>query len=188
MVFLGHNELRLVQNSWHLADDSLKCMSLTKRFEISVKISLKWVLKGLINNKWTSVQVIAFYYQAWPIWQRSMMPYGITRPQWVNTLRPRQNGRHFPDNIFQCIFLNENVQISIKISLKFVAKGPVTIIPTLVQIMALHQPGDKPLSEPMMVFSLLMHICVARTQWVNKTGCFHCCNGNSYKYFGKMET
>ena len=28
---------------------------------------------------------------------------------YVNTLRPRQNGRHFPDDIFTCIFLNENV-------------------------------------------------------------------------------
>ena len=26
-----------------------------------------------------------------------------------NTLRPRQNGRHFPDDIFRCIFLNETV-------------------------------------------------------------------------------
>ena len=25
-----------------------------------------------------------------------------------NTLRPRQNDRHFPDDIFECIFLNEN--------------------------------------------------------------------------------
>ena len=36
----------------------------------------------------------------------------------VNTLRPRQNGRHFPDDIFKCIFLDENVLILIKISLK----------------------------------------------------------------------
>ena len=27
----------------------------------------------------------------------------------ISTLRPRQNGRHFPDNIFKCIFLNENI-------------------------------------------------------------------------------
>ena len=27
----------------------------------------------------------------------------------LNTLRPRQNGRHFPDDVFKCIFLNENV-------------------------------------------------------------------------------
>ena len=33
----------------------------------------------------------------------------------INTLRPRQNGCHFPDNIFKRIFLNENVQISINV-------------------------------------------------------------------------
>ena len=32
----------------------------------------------------------------------------------LNTLRPRQSGRHFPDDIFKSIFLNENVCISIK--------------------------------------------------------------------------
>ena len=26
----------------------------------------------------------------------------------INTLRLRQNGQHFPDNIFKCIFWNEN--------------------------------------------------------------------------------
>ena len=84
----------------------------------------------------------------------------------LNTLRPRQNGRHFPDDIFKCIFLNENAWILIKISLKFVPKGPINKIPTLVQIMAWRRSGDKPLSEPMMV-SLLTHICVTRPQWVN---------------------
>ena len=53
-----------------------------------------------------------------------------------NTLRPIQNGGHFPDNIFKCILLNENVRISIKNSLKFVPKGPINNIPTLVQTMA----------------------------------------------------
>ena len=41
------------------------------------------------------------------------------RGQWINTLRPRQNGRHLPDDIFKCISLNENVCISIEIPLKF---------------------------------------------------------------------
>ena len=31
------------------------------------------------------------------------------RLETFNTLRPRQDGRHFPDDIFKCIFLNENV-------------------------------------------------------------------------------
>ena len=83
----------------------------------------------------------------------------------LNTLRPRQNGRHFADDIFKCIFLNENVWIPIKISLKFVLKGPINNIPSMVQIMAWRRPGEKPLSEPMMV-SLPTHICVARPQWV----------------------
>ena len=84
----------------------------------------------------------------------------------INTLRPRQNGRHIPDDIFKWIFLNENVLISINISLKFVPRGPINNIPTLVQVMAWRRPGDKPLSEPMMV-RLLTHICVTRPQWVN---------------------
>ena len=41
----------------------------------------------------------------------------------INTVRQRQNGRHFPDDIFKCIFLNESVWISINISLKFVPEG-----------------------------------------------------------------
>ena len=69
---------------------------------------------------------------------------------------------------FKCIFLNENVWISIKISLKFVPKGPINNVPTLVQIMAWCRPGDKPLSEPMMV-NLPTHICVPRPQWVKNS-------------------
>ena len=64
-----------------------------------------------------------------------------------NTLRPKQNGCQFADDTFQRIFLNENVSISIEISLKFVPKGPIENMPALVQIMA----WRRPLSEPMIV-------------------------------------
>ena len=84
----------------------------------------------------------------------------------INTLRLRQNERHFADAIFKGIFLNENVWIPIKLSLKFVPKGPIYNIPALGQIMAWRCPGNKPLSEPMMV-NLKTHICVTRPQWVN---------------------
>ena len=86
--------------------------------------------------------------------------------QSFNTLRPRQNGRHFADDILKCIFVNENVWKPIEISLKFVPHGPINNIPALVQIMAWRRPGDKPLSGPMMV-RLPTHICVTRPQWVN---------------------
>ena len=102
----------------------------------------------------------------------------------LNSLRPRQNGRHFADDIFKRIFVNENVRISIEISLKFVPKGPINNNPALVQIMAWRRPGDKPLSEPVMV-SLMIHWCVTRPQWfkndhmeefaldTNQTSCYY---------------
>ena len=67
---------------------------------------------------------------------------------------------------FKHIFLDENVRTSIKISLKFVPKGPVNKMPVLVQIMAWCRSGDKSFSEQMVV-SLLTHICVTRPYWVN---------------------
>ena len=101
--------------------------------------------------KW-SIANVMFFFMTW---------------RHFNTLRSRQNGRHFPIDIFKWIILNENVWISINISLKFVPRGPINNIPTLVQVMAWRRPGDKPLSEPMMV-RLRTHICVTRPQWVNE--------------------
>ena len=77
---------------------------------------------------------------------------GITLPMSdvVSTLRPRQNGRHFPDGILKLNLLNENVWISIEISLKVVPKSLINNIPALVQIMAWRRAGDKQLSKPMM--------------------------------------
>ena len=60
-------------------------------------------------------------------------------------------GRHFTD-ILKCIFFNENVWISINISLKSVPKGPSNNISALVQIIAWHRSGDKTLFEAMMAY------------------------------------
>ena len=79
--------------------------------------------------------------------------------------RPRQNGRHFADDSFKYIFMNENFRNSNKISLRFLPKGPINNVPALIRIMAWRRPGAKPLSEPMIVRSVT-HICVARSQWV----------------------
>ena len=84
----------------------------------------------------------------------------------LNTLRPRQNRCHSADDIFKCMFLNKNGWISIKLSLKFVPKGLINNVPSLLQIIAWCWPGDKPLSEPIMV-SLLTHICVTQPQLIN---------------------
>ena len=84
----------------------------------------------------------------------------------LNTLRPKQNGRRVADDTFERIFVSENVRISIKISPKFIPKGPINNIPALVRIMVWRRPGNKPLSEPMMV-RLPTHVCVTQPQLFN---------------------
>ena len=65
---------------------------------------------------------------------------------------PRQNRRHFAEDIPKCIFLNEyDVLISLNISLKFVPEVRINNIPALVQMMAWRRSGDKPLSGSFMV-------------------------------------
>ena len=52
-------------------------------------------------------------------------------------------------DIFKSIF-NKSVRITITISLKFVPKGPIYYKSALVQVMAWHRTGEKPLSESML--------------------------------------
>ena len=54
------------------------------------------------------------------------------------------------DNNFKCIFFNENDGIPIRISMKFVPRVPIDNRPALVQVMAWHRTGDKPLPETML--------------------------------------
>ena len=50
----------------------------------------------------------------------------------INALWPRQNGRHFADDIFKCIFVNEKFCILTTISVNFGPKGPIDNNPALV--------------------------------------------------------
>ena len=52
-------------------------------------------------------------------------------------------------NIFKSIF-NESVRISITISLKFIPKGPIDYKSALVQVVAWHRTGEKPVPESML--------------------------------------
>ena len=118
------------------------------------KYMVWYMVGGVIDNTLIIVPLSTLFVQY------SINSYILT----VNTLRSRQNGFRFPDDIFKCIFWNENIGISIKISLKFVPNGLINNRPSLVQVMAWRRPGDKPLSEQIMVNSST-HICVTRPQW-----------------------
>ena len=68
----------------------------------------------------------------------SRSAYNASKIQILNTLRLRRNVRLFRDGLFKCIFLNENVGLSIEISLKFVPEGSVNNISPFIHIMAWH--------------------------------------------------
>ena len=89
----------------------------------------------------------------------SRSAYNASKIQILNTLRLRRNVRLFTGGLYKCIFLNENLGLSIKISLKFVPEGSVNNVSSFIHIMAWHRSGDKPLSETMIV-ELLTYICV----------------------------
>ena len=96
-------------------------------------------------------------------WLSHSLAYAL---QGFNTLSPRQNGRSFADEIWKCIFLNEDMWTSINISLRLDSKVQIDNIPALIQIMVWRRSDDKPLSEPIMI-SLLMHIRALSPQWVD---------------------
>ena len=66
-----------------------------------------------------------------------------------NTLRLRQNGRHFADNIFKGIFFNENIWLSHEIWLKCILKGLGDNKSTLVQAMTWSKTGNMSVSAAM---------------------------------------
>ena len=53
-----------------------------------------------------------------------------------NSSPPGEIGRHFADDIFRCLFMNEKFCDLIKIALKFVLKGPIDSNPALILLNA----------------------------------------------------
>ena len=163
---------------WPLGDFSkilkkiiFKLIFLTDGCDISSEIAFRWTSLDLSDDKSTLVQVMArcrhatshYLNQCWPRPSRHMASLCHNE---LKTLKPRQNDRHYADDLFKCIFLNENIWIPIEISWQFVPLGPIDDIPALAQIMAWRRPDNRPLSEPMMV-RLPTHICVTMPQCVN---------------------
>ena len=85
-----------------------------------------------------------------------------------NSSPPGQNGRHIPDENFKCIFMNERFYVLIRVSLKFVPKGPINNIPVLIQIMAWCGSGDKPLSEPMLIQFTDTYVALGRDELTHR--------------------
>ena len=91
--------------------------------------------------------------------------YSIYTHLSFNTLRPRQNCCHLPDNSLKLIFFNQNSWISINISLQYISGGLINNNPALVDIKAWCQRSINPLFEPMMVQFTDAYMCYS-AQWV----------------------
>ena len=79
--------------------------------------ALRWMPRDLTDDKSTLVQVMAWCRQATSnylnqCWPRSLLPNGVTRPQWVKM------ANIFVTDTLKFIFENENFQISNKISFR----------------------------------------------------------------------
>ena len=74
-----------------------------------------WSPKTVYRENWEAAQITYRLTLLRLISTLCDSPDGFQGPCY-NTLRPRQNGRHFPNDIFKWIFLNENVWILFKIS------------------------------------------------------------------------
>ena len=57
---------------------------------------------------------------------------GEVKAPFIFTDLPGKDGRHFADNIFRRIFVNEMFWILIKIWLKIIRNGPIDIDPALI--------------------------------------------------------
>ena len=107
---------------------------------ISCEIAIIWMSLDFTDDQSTLVQVMAWCHQATShylsqYWPRSLSPYGLTRPQWFNTLRPAQNGCR---QQFWLQFWNEKkICIAITVDLKCVFGSLNYHMSALVQLIAL---------------------------------------------------
>ena len=120
------------------------------------RISPTFLNNDLLNSKTCSTSLMA---KNWCLTMQSafetpMVFTGTLVVKWVpclyagsayvelTHLSPGQNGRFFADDLFRCIFVNEKFWILVKISLKFVPRGPIDTYQALVQITAWRRTGD----------------------------------------------
>ena len=84
-----------------------------------------------------------------------------------NTLIPGQSGQHLVDNIYKCIFFDENYDILIKISPKLVPEIWTDNNSAMVHVMAWHQTGSKPIPESKLIWDAWCHMAsVSRNQFI----------------------
>ena len=97
---------------WYFGEVIFKLISVTDGWGISCETAVIWMSLGLTNDYATLVQVMAWCRQATSYylsqcWPRSVSPFGVTRPQWVDGGQHIFNGQVVSQNVFEnCTFKN----------------------------------------------------------------------------------
>ena len=122
------------QDVWHFSDDFF-CIFMKKCYVFWFKSYILWCHHISSHSRLRFLWLSVFVNNPGDIFRyAASTETTVTHSSWyhLNTLRARQNGFQFPDDSFNRIFVNANVWILFKISLKFVPKSPVNSIPALV--------------------------------------------------------
>ena len=91
---LGFNSLAHGKFQWNIKYVIFKCILGIDGWSLSCEIALIWMSLDFTDDQSTLVQVMAWCRQATghylsQCWHRSLSPYGVTRPQWVNLLHAK---------------------------------------------------------------------------------------------------
>ena len=102
-----------------------------------------------IADKSTLVQVMVWYHQATshylsPSWLRSLLPYDVTKPQWVNTLGPGKIYPNLQKASSDAFEKDSFFLILTQMSMNFVPKGAIDNKSTFICVMAWHWISNKP--------------------------------------------
>ena len=112
---LMHKCINEIGNHWvspYLIKPGLIC-KLTPQKQMGMKYHSRLTYFHWRNHSWKCLQMVNHFVET-----------SIYQHIWAET-----NCRHFADDNFKCIFFNENIWISLKISLKFVPKVQINNIP-----------------------------------------------------------
>ena len=86
------NSLAPGRFEWHFREVIFKLIFVIDGWDIPFEIAIRWLLLDLTDDQSTLVQVMAWCHEATShylsqCWPRSVSPYAVTRPQWVNQQR-----------------------------------------------------------------------------------------------------
>ena len=129
-IFIIHDENKDVSacTPWHLCYKTLKSSWLKNLISKDIYVALTWKIMIRSDHKFAHVTTaqLLWHVQIRDLIGSRQQGWSTNRSNWwFNSSLPVQNGCHFADDIFKCIFMNEKFCILIQLSLKFISKGPI---------------------------------------------------------------